>query len=241
VHRLANRPLSRQARDALLVAIRAGEFPDGRLPPEDDLAASLGVSRTTVRAALQQLEHDGILSRRRGIGTRIVPASETRVQLELGRLVSLDDLLHERGHDSTTEILSVRRDLLPELSRELDLPEASEWHVVEKLWRADGHPAAVLVDHIPCALLAELPTDRRLLETIFRLMSEVGPEPIAHARAELVPMVAEGSVAEQLQVDPGWPHLRVWQRHYGVSGKQLAISRLDVNDAFIRFELVRKV
>jgi len=241
VQKLGNRPLSSQARDALLVAIKGGEFPDGRLPTEEDLATSLGVSRTTIRAALQQLEHDGILSRRRGVGTRIVPASETRVQLELGRLLSLDDLLHERGHASTTEILSVKRDLLPDLSLELELPETSEWHVIEKLWRADGHPAAVLVDHIPCALLRDLPSDRRLLETIFRLMSEAGPEPIAHARVELVPMLAERAVAERLQLAHGEPHLRVWQRHYGISGKQLATSRLDVNDEFIRFELVRKV
>jgi GntR family transcriptional regulator len=238
---LANRPLSTQARDALLAAIRRGDFPDKKLPPEETLATSLGVSRTTVRAALQQLEHDGILSRRRGIGTRIVPASETRVQLELGRLVSLDDLLREHGHESTTDILSVRRKRLPSLSREIGLDESSEWHVIEKLWRADGHPAALLVDHIPLAWIPVLPPQRRLLETIFRLFAEAGPGPIAHARAELVPMLAEPDVAEQLHLERGRPHLRVWQRHYGLSGEQLATSRLDVNDQLIRFELLRKV
>jgi GntR family transcriptional regulator len=241
MQRLSAPLLSRQAHDALLAAIKRGEFPNRKLPPEGDLADRLGVSRTTLRAALQQLEHDGILLRRRGIGTRIVPASESRLQLELGRLVALDELVREHGHESTTEIIDVQIKVLPELSRELDIEPVSEWHVITKLWRADGHAAALLVDHVPRAIIADLPTDDELLATIFRLFAQIGPEPIAHARAELVPMAADTAVSELLGIRRRKPYLRLWQRHYGLSGRQLATSRLDVNDQSIRFELVRKI
>jgi GntR family transcriptional regulator len=233
--------LSSQAHDALLEAIRRGDFPDDKLPPEGDLAYQLGVSRTTLRAALQQLEHDGILSRRRGIGTRIIATAPGRLQLELGKLVALDELVRQHGHESSTDIIEVRTARLPELSAQLDLPPTSEWHVITKVWRADGKPAALLVDHVPRSIISELPTNDELLATIFRLFDDCGPERIALARAELVPMLAEADVRRHLQLRPRQGHLRIWQRHFGVSGRQLATSRIDVNDELIRFELVRKV
>src|SRR5689334_7494285 len=63
--------LAADLRDELLRAMRAGDFPDGRLPPEAQLAENLGVSRHSVRAALQSLADDGIVTRRRRHGTVI--------------------------------------------------------------------------------------------------------------------------------------------------------------------------
>lgn len=233
--------LSRQTHAALLEAIRGGEFPDGKLPAENDLARRLGVSRTTVRAALQVLEQDGILSRRRGIGTRVVPRGDGPIQLELTRLANLDDLLRERGHEPRTKIVGVATAVLAELSIEFELNPKAEWHVIEKLWYADDRPAALLRDHIPCDLLPELPENPELIGTIFRLFDEVGPESIALARVELIPRTADADVAKRLEIDPGDAYLRLWQRHYGRSGAALAASRLDVNDQFIRLEIVRRL
>lgn len=233
--------LSRRTHQALRSAIRRGEFPDGKLPAENELAAALGVSRTTLRAALQALEHDGILTRRRGIGTRIVSRGEGPFQLELSRLAALDDLLRDRGHESSTEIVGMHRQRLPALAGDLGIAADSEWHVIEKVWFADGRPAAMLRDHIPCAVIADLPDDSELVGTIFSLFAEVGPEPIAFARVELIPRAADPEVARQLRIKRGEPYLRLWQRHYGARQNPLAVSRLDVNDHFVRLEIVRRL
>jgi GntR family transcriptional regulator len=239
--RIASPSLARQTHDVLLGAIRRGEFADGKLPPENELATTLGVSRTTIRTALQRLEHDGILLRRRGIGTRVVMPDDDRFQLQLGRLTALDDLLREHGHDSTTEILNIRREALPTLSEQAGLDPDSNWHVIEKIWYADDHPAALLRDHIPCEIVPELPSKHELLGTIFRLFDEAGPESIAYARVEIVPMLADAAIARQMQIARRAAYLRLWQRHYSVSDRPLAISCLDVNDKFIRFELMRRL
>lgn len=241
LERIGPLSLRRKTRDALLAAIQRGEFRDGKLPPENALAAALGVSRTTLRAALQALEQDGIVSRWRGIGTRIVAPDDRRVLLELNRLAALDDLLRDRGHDSSTSIVAVDRRTLPDLAAEIGLPAEAEWHVIEKLWYADGRPAAALRDHIPCAVLPELPENSEVIGTIFRLFEEYGPEPIALARVELVPLAADDEVAEQLRVKAGEAYLRLWQRHFGRGEQALAISRLDINDHFIRLEIVRNI
>src|SRR5215210_8532925 len=95
--RVDTRSLSGRVRDELLRAIHSDAFPAGKLPPEADLAVQLGVSRTTVRAALQSLADDGILSRRRRHGT-IVNRHVLRSSMPLNRLVSFRSLIEQSGH-----------------------------------------------------------------------------------------------------------------------------------------------
>ena len=240
LERIGAPSLAKRTREAVLQAIRNGRFADGRLPPENELAAALGVSRTTVRAALLTLEQDGILSRRRGIGTRVMAAGGP-AQLELNRLAALDDLLRERGHEPSTSIVGVERIVAPEVADRLGYPPETEWHAIEKLWFADGEPAALLRDYVPCTLIPELPESSDVIGTIFRLFEEYGPEPIVIARVEIVPMTANRDIAQQLQIDKREPYLRLWQRHFGADRGAMAISRLDVNDHFIRFEMTRRI
>jgi GntR family transcriptional regulator len=58
--------------DDLRARIYAGELePSARLPSEQDLTVSAGVSRTTVRRALQQLVHEGLVASRPGVGYHV--------------------------------------------------------------------------------------------------------------------------------------------------------------------------
>src|SRR4029077_17068345 len=82
-------------RRAILDAIMDKRFED-RLPAEDVLAEMLNVSRTTIRSALQSLEEQGIINRKRAVGTTI--NSHIRPStLALQRLVGFDSLLREEG------------------------------------------------------------------------------------------------------------------------------------------------
>lgn len=84
--------LAHDVRGRLLDEMRAGSFRGGRLPPEADLARKLGVSRATVRAALQTLAEDGIVSRRRRHGT-VVNEQMLRGTVPLNRLLSFRERL----------------------------------------------------------------------------------------------------------------------------------------------------
>ena len=101
VERLANVPLSERARAAILGAIVDKQFL-GRLPSEEALADMLAVSRTTIRSALQGLEQDGIITRKRALGTTI-NAHVRPATLALQRLVGYDGLLREQGHEVRVE------------------------------------------------------------------------------------------------------------------------------------------
>lgn len=99
--------LSRRAREQLLEAISSGLYPDDRLPPEAQLAIALGVSRTTLRAALQSLADDGILNRRRRHGTSI-NRGLPRNQLRLNRLISFSALIEQSGHVASVDLQQQR-------------------------------------------------------------------------------------------------------------------------------------
>src|SRR3954470_14344308 len=99
---LENTPLAERARHAILKAILSGRFDDGRLPSEDELAKMLNVSRTTIRTALHSLEQDGIITRRRAVGTTVNQHVGPAV-LALQRLIGFDRLLKEKGHEVTID------------------------------------------------------------------------------------------------------------------------------------------
>lgn len=82
-----------QAIDGMRTLLASGEWSVGdRIPPEPVLAASLGVSRNTVREAVKALAHVGVLEVRRGDGTYVSAATE--VQALMRRQAERVDLAH---------------------------------------------------------------------------------------------------------------------------------------------------
>lgn len=85
---VARLPLYRQVHDHVLARIVAGEWAPGEfLPSEQKLAADLGVAPGTVRRALDDLAHAGIVERRQGRGTAVVRHSSDRALFRFFRLV----------------------------------------------------------------------------------------------------------------------------------------------------------
>ncbi len=95
-------PLYYQLSEHLAQAITGGALPPGtQFANEIDLAHDLGVSRPTMRQAMDQLVSQGLIVRRRGVGTRVV---QPRVRRPL-ELTSLYDDLQRSGERPTTEVI----------------------------------------------------------------------------------------------------------------------------------------
>src|SRR5438093_5413845 len=96
-------PLYYQLAENLETAIRSGSLSSGsHLENEVELARQLRVSRRTVRRAIAVLANRGLVIRRHGIGTLVVPV---RVRRPV-RLSSLFDDLAESGQTPTTRLLA---------------------------------------------------------------------------------------------------------------------------------------
>src|SRR5262249_26067339 len=118
-------PLYRQLKQRLLEDIRGGELePHARLASERTLLEQFGVSRITVRQALQELVQEGYLYSAPGKGFFVAARAEP---YELHALRSFTATARARGHVPGSRVVAAR--VVPaaaEVARPLHLPEGAE-------------------------------------------------------------------------------------------------------------------
>jgi DNA-binding GntR family transcriptional regulator len=133
--------------------ILKGTFPTGsQLPPELDLARTMGVSRTSLREAVQQLELDGLLIRRHGYGTFVRSSPMLHSALNVNQ--SASGLIRAHGMTPGTRDPQVRRAAATAHEAErLGLEKGEPVVVLERVRTADGRPVVFTRDVIPRSLL----------------------------------------------------------------------------------------
>jgi GntR family transcriptional regulator len=235
---LGAQPLAERARAEILSAILTNRFVD-RLPPEDKLAKLLSVSRTTVRAALNSLEREGVVTRRRAIGTlinrHIAPSA-----LMLQNLVGFDWLLREQGHEVDIEVKCWRG--IPESGflQHFGLISGCEYLLTEKAYLADGRMALYARDFVmEDAIAIEPEPGDEIPASLFEFSKAFCSHPIDHAVAQIAVGI-KGESDTKLPIDVGGAFVRLYETHYSRDAKVLAHSVIDVDDAFIRFEVFRR-
>ena len=144
-------PLYFQIAENLKEAIEAGTIAPGeRLDNELELAEQLGVSRPTVRQAIQRLVQQGLVVRRRGLGTVVVGPRILRPVA----LTSLYDDLAVAQRAPTTAVLSLEEIAASdEIAQVLSLAVGTPVLSIERLRFADETPLAIMHNYLPAKLL----------------------------------------------------------------------------------------
>ena len=142
-------PKHAQLRDLLSDLAAHGLGPDSPIPSERTLMATYGVSRATVRKAIDGLVSDGLLVRVHGRGTFVArPRLESRLHL-----ASFSQDMRRRGLVPSTVLVGIAAESppvevavalgLPAGARDAAEPEASLAWRVDRIRLADGHPIAM--------------------------------------------------------------------------------------------------
>jgi len=231
--------LAFRAREAILHSILERRFEDSRLPPENELADMLGVSRTTVRSALQSLEQHGVLTRSPRRGTQ-VHGRLSPSMVALQRLIGFTRLLEEQGYTVETVTTPDLTTAVPdEVTSALGAASGVPVYAISRLFFASGRPALWVINYIASDLFAETPSDDQLAQSPFDMRELLVGGPVDHAVVELVPSRATDEVVKQLLLKPNEAYLLVKETHYSVTGVVLGFSLIHVNDRFVRFRLYR--
>ncbi|UNT01299.1 GntR family transcriptional regulator [Streptomyces tubbatahanensis] len=215
VDRASPVPLYFQLSQQLESAIERGKLaPGSLLGNEIELAGRLGLSRPTVRQAIQSLVDKGLLVRRRGIGTQVVH-SQVRRPMELS---SLYDDLEAAGQRPATRVLRESvGEATAEVAAALGVPEGAEVRSVERLRLTHGEPMAYMRNHLPADLL---PLERAELEAtgLYRLMRAAGVT-LHSARQAVGAKAADAAEAELLGEEQGAPLLTMQRTTYDDTGR----------------------
>jgi GntR family transcriptional regulator len=167
-----------QLRNIFIKKIRGREWAPGeQLPGELVLSQTYGVSRSTVRQALNALEQDGFVVRHQGKGTFVrLPKLEQR----LARFYSFSEEIRAMGYTPSTVVLEFAQiSADAALSSRLRLDVGSAIYRIKRLRLASDDPFAVETSYIPAALFPNMTKEKVSesgLYSLMRQMRQISPD-----------------------------------------------------------------
>lgn len=227
-------PLYYQIARRLQDAIESGEFPPGsRIENELKLAEQLSISRPTIRRAIQELVDQGLLVRRRGVGTQVVRGGLLTRRVELTSLY--DDLSLSHRAPSTKVLL--HETIVPpaEILESLTLPPDTAVLHIKRLRFTEGIPFALLENYLPPEFLA---LTAKQLEThgLYQLMRAKGTT-MRVARQTIGARVGTPEESELFKQKIGSPVLIMSRTLYDQSGHAVEYAKHSYRPDLYSFEV----
>ena len=213
-------PLWYQVSSRLENEITSGRLPAGsRLENEIGLGERLGLSRPTIRRAIQELVDKGLVVRRRGIGTQVVHGPVTR-NVEL---TSLFEDLAESGQAPTTRLLMREVvDADEKTAEALGIEPGSPVDHIRRLRLADDVPVAVLENYLPVDL-AQFATDDLAASGLYQLLRGQGVT-MRVAKQRIGARAAHDDEADLLEIEAGGPLRTMTRTAYDASGRAVEVG-----------------
>ena len=234
--------LATQAQQYLLGLIEGGTYQPGeQLPSETDLAGQLGISRPTLREALQNLEQEGVVVRRHGVGTFVTNGYRGRLEGGLERLESILELGGRQGMKLRYQDLQLREELAePDLCDKLRVQAGTRLTSVQRVIVADRRPVAYMIDLVPASILSVADFGAGFTGSVLDLLRQGQEMQVGQAVAEIVALSADTQLAAKLAIEPGQAVLLLEEVVVDTEGRALDCSRNYFVPEFFRFRVVRR-
>lgn len=202
-------PIYIQIHDKLKDDIEKGRWKIGdRLPSERELAVDFGVSRMTLRQAVQTLADEGILERKIGSGTYV---ARKKVQEKMSGTTSFTEIMESQNRKPSSKTVSYFS-TTPSSSemKRLELNEHEAIIRMERIRYADGVPICFEVASIPSELVKSF-SKKEITESFYRTLETKGGYKIGGANQTISAMLASEQIAEYLDIKRGEAVLRLRQ------------------------------
>lgn len=215
-------PLYLQLQRRLSEAITSGRLaPGDSLPAERDMATMTGLSRVTIRNAIQSLVSSGQLVQRRGSGTFVAPKVK-RLEQALSLLTSFTEDMSRRGKTVDSLWLSRQIDApAPEEVMALGLGAGDLVARLERVRRSDGVPLAIERASIPASILA----DPGSVDTsLYASLETLSARPVRAVQRISATNLSQKDAA-LLEVSSGVAALKIERIGYLTSGRVVEFTR----------------
>lgn len=217
-------PLHTQITEALTLQIQRGELKAGEsFPSERELAELYGVSRMTVRQAVQRLRHEGLIYHERGVGTFV---SSRKIDVHTRNLSGFSDEMRSLGLKPSSHVLQLKCELAnEEVARDLNLEADEKVFHLERLRLADDEPMAFEITYLPENLCPELDKADLTKNSLYQILVENYNLQMHHAAESLEAVAATPFVAKQLGIKTGAPVLVVHRVVFSESNQPMESAR----------------
>ncbi len=198
-------PRYRAIAAALRRQIARSHNPHQRLPSELELARRFRAARETIRRALAELQHEGLIYCRQGVGSFV---AEPRVDQDLDRLVGFSEFMQRQGLKPGARLLEAGvlriRDPRSPVLRALGLRPGAPLIYLRRLRTAAGEPLVIASTWLPERLFPDLLRQDLRRRSVYRLMAAAGYPP-ERATETLEAVTLNSEQAALLGVAPGSP------------------------------------
>ena len=229
--------------EAVLAAeITGGDLKVGdQLPTEDSLMARFGVSRITVRRAIQNLVSRGLVEIRRGKGTFVAVPKITQDLKELSGFV---EDMHALGRKPTARVIG--KEIVTAnaaVASQLALTRGERVVRIRRVRLSDGIPLSFDETYLPLEIGQKIITNNLRVEPIFSLLERKYDVPLIEADYKLDAVPADREVAAALKVKQGSPIFRIERTSFSTGSRPVDYEKLHYRGDIVRFatRLVRRI
>jgi GntR family transcriptional regulator len=218
------------------------ETPAGdRLPAEPELAEMLGVSRATLREGMRTFEAQGLIRRRQGVGTFVVPQGRV-IDTGLEVLESIERLANRIGLKVTMGALQVKETVASaEDSDKLQVKEGTPLVMVSRVIYADDRPVAFLTDTLPPKILTEDELESGFTGSVLDFLQRRGNINLVKSFTDIQAVAASAEIAKKLEIQRGDVLLKFVASLYSDEGVMVDYSHSYFLPGYFRFHVVRRV
>lgn len=229
-------PLYAQIKEALRAKIIDGTYePHQKLPSESEMIEAFGVSRITVRQAMNDLQKEGFLFKVHGKGTFV---ARPHVSQELTHLQGFGEAVRYLGHETFSEVLGLRSMNGDSRTCErLDLREGSAVTEIRRLRYLDREPISIDHSWVRHDIGSRL-TEKNLRDKdLFSLLENELGQRLHSADVEIDATAADADVAARLKVPVGSPILRIERLTYASEDKPLVFEYIYYKAESFKYKL----
>ncbi len=240
--------LSEQAKKEILNYISEMDLSkDNKLPREELLAEMIGVSRITIRQALNELSSDGIIFRRQGKGT-FVNVDSLNIKVTFSPCMELTQMIEKSGYKPSVRLLNISRaDRDAEICDILQMKQEESLVVAEKLFLADDKICAFCRDYFGMNLIGgeeAFESFAKYEDSIYKYIYNLSGEKAEWDKVEIdtvMPTDIKGLKRYISTKEMGdKPFLYLKTLNYSSKDKPLVYANEYFNTNIIKFNLIRQ-